>query len=71
MATFKETTTLDEVNIDAAVGTVRVVWRDHLFKDDVEVDSARVAREKTYTSSMKDEFVADLGDDADKYVDLF
>lgn len=71
MANFTETTTLDEVSIDVINKTARVVWRDHLFKDGVEVDSARVAREKTYTADMKDAFTADLGDEAAKYVDLF
>ena len=66
-----ETTTLDEVLFDATTNSVKVTWRDHIFRDGVEVDSARVARSKTYTKDDKEQFHADLGDDATKYATLF
>lgn len=67
-----ETTTLDEVLHDPITGTVRVTWRDHIFRDGVEIDSARVARTKSYSvATDKAEFDADLGVDAAKYAALF
>ena len=71
MATLTESTTLDDVTHDLTANTVTVTWRDHIFKDGVEIDSARVARTKTYTDADKEAFTFDLGADAAKYVSLF
>lgn len=67
-----ENTTLDEVVHDPIANTIRVTWRDHIFRDGVEIDSARVARSKTYAvPDDAADFEADLGDAALKYAPLF
>lgn len=72
MTTLTEDTTLDEVVHDPITNTIRVTWRDHIYRDGVEIDSARVARTKTYAvPDGKTEFDADLGADAAKYAALF
>jgi hypothetical protein len=71
MATFTETTTLDEVTHSILDGSVTVTWRDHLFKDGEEVDSARVMRQKTYLPADIVQFHTDLGADAATYISLF
>jgi hypothetical protein len=71
MSSLTENTTLDDVTHDLSANTLTVTWRDHIFKDGVEIDSARVARVKTYTDADKDAFTTDLGADAQKYLSLF
>ena len=67
-----ENTTLDEVVHDPIGNTLRVTWRDHIYRDGEEIDSARVARVKTYAiPADAAAFDADLGDDAAKYAALF
>ena len=66
-----ESTTLDEVKHDKTTSTVTVTWRDHLFRDGVEVDAARVARTKTYSADQAAEFAADVGSEAVNYSSLF
>jgi hypothetical protein len=65
-----EYTTLDEVLSNESTGSVTVTWRDHIARNGVEIDSARIARSKTYTAETKADFLADLGNDASKYASL-
>lgn len=66
-----ESTTLDEVTLDAISNTLRVTWRDHVFRDGVEIDSARTARVKAYSAGQETDFETDLGGDAIKYISIF
>lgn len=65
-----ETTTLDEVKFDVVKKTITVTWRDRIFKDGIEIDSARTARDKTYGADDAVAFGDDLGADAAKYSGL-
>lgn len=66
-----ESTTLDEVTLNEVAGTISVTWRDHVFRDGVEIDSARTARTKTYVAGQETDFETDLGEDAVKYISIF
>lgn len=67
---LSESTTLDEVNYNAATNTLTVTWRDHIFRDGVEIDEARQARTKTYGAADIQQMISDLGPNADKYKNL-
>jgi hypothetical protein len=72
MATYTETTTLDEVVHNLAGDMVQVTWRNHLFKDGVEMDEARTAVVESYpVPAGEPKFTADLGAAAAKYLALF
>lgn len=65
-----EATTLDEVKHCAITGTLTVTWRDHILRDDVEIDEARKTRTKVYGADDLQQLIADLGPSANKYKHL-
>jgi len=72
MTTYIGTTTLDEVVHNLAGDMVQVTWRNHVFKDGVEMEEARTAIVESYpVPAGEAAFTAALGAAAAKYLALF
>lgn len=65
-----ETRTLEEAKLDFVNGTVKLTWRERIFKDGVEKEHLRTADSKTYTQATKDELATDNVPTPNKYTTI-